>query len=88
MQDIYTPLAVAHVRYELLFFFFTGMIQVFCLWRSTHSPNLSSRAHLVSRGFYSCCLLLFPGISQWILSQGADEPAQRQHLVGKGPVLQ
>lgn len=45
-----------------------------------HIPTLSSRAQLVSRRFYSCCLLLFPGISQWTLSQGADEPAWSQSV--------
>ena len=39
----------------------TGPVSSGCGW-STHSPALSSTAHLVSRRFYSCCLLLFPGI--------------------------
>ncbi|KAF3832511.1 hypothetical protein F7725_026176 [Dissostichus mawsoni] len=38
---------------------------------------LSSRAQLVSGRFYSCCLLLFPGIYRRTLSQGATEPVHQ-----------
>lgn len=38
---------------------------------------LSSRAQLVSGRFYSCCLLLFPGIYRRTLSQGATEPVRQ-----------
>ncbi|KAA8595516.1 hypothetical protein FQN60_010807 [Etheostoma spectabile] len=53
-----------------------------------HTPALSSRAQLVSRRFYSCCLLLFPGIYRRTLSQGAAEPAQSQYRLGMDLVLQ
>lgn len=66
------PIRLCHVRpkrwmhhcYRGMIWVQTRLDQIPLVNSGPLKPALSSRAQLVSRRFYSCCLLLFPGIYQ------------------------